>query len=295
MENSSLEPDNLEEVLMELNKLEKRLGESSSADKSQSVITPVLDEYLNSVARTGATHFPWPKIKPLFRAKLESVIDEFHAFSPTDNLPAVPNVDAFSFSACREKVFQQLECFCGVPFTVQRLCELMTAPKRHYKRSDKFMRALEKNMLIVSTVDPKAGTFVQPTRRDSNVSASAREGAGSSSAAGSDVMLNGDHDEDEMRGEPEKKYARLSPASSSSSSSSSMATATSPARKSESPSGSEAMEVDEPAVGGPCDSHDSDSLSAGAEANSSGSRQAGEKDAAPLANAEDDDEDGRRH
>ena len=30
------------------------------------------------------------------------------------------------------------------PFLSQRLCELLTQPKRHYKRVDKFMRGLEK-------------------------------------------------------------------------------------------------------------------------------------------------------
>lgn len=75
--------------------------------------------------------------------------------SPTESIPPVPNVDQFSFSACREKVFQQLDCFNGIPFTVQRLCELLTSPTKHYKRTDKFMRALEKNMLIVSTIEPR--------------------------------------------------------------------------------------------------------------------------------------------
>merc|ERR1719362_2465120 len=46
--------------------------------------------------------------------------------------------------------------FAGIPFTVQRLAELLTSPRRHYKRTDKFMRALEKNMLIVSTVEARA-------------------------------------------------------------------------------------------------------------------------------------------
>jgi serine/threonine-protein phosphatase 4 regulatory subunit 2 len=38
----------------------------------------------------------------------------------------------------------------------QRLCELLTQPKRHYKRVDKLMRGLEKVMLVVSTVEPLA-------------------------------------------------------------------------------------------------------------------------------------------
>ena len=76
--------------------------------------------------------------------------------SPTENIPSVPNVDVFNFGAIRNKVFEQLDAFAGIPFTVQRLAELLTSPKRHYKRTDKFMRALEKNMLIVSTVEARA-------------------------------------------------------------------------------------------------------------------------------------------
>lgn len=33
-----------------------------------------------------------------------------------------------------------------------RLCELLTTPSRHYKRLDKFLRALEKNINVVTTV-----------------------------------------------------------------------------------------------------------------------------------------------
>ena len=140
--------DNMEDVLMELNKFESRPATSEP-------LPPLLEDYLTHVAKTGATLFAWAKIKPLLRAKLERVIEEFYSHSPVDELPAVPNVDQFSFPACREKVFQQLDCFAGIPFTVQRLCELLTAPRKHYKRTDKFMRALEKNMLIVSCVEPR--------------------------------------------------------------------------------------------------------------------------------------------
>ncbi|CAB4063390.1 PPP4R2 [Lepeophtheirus salmonis] len=57
------------------------------------------------------------------------------------------------FDVVKDTVFEQLEFFAGIPFTVQRLCELLTSPSKHYKRTDKFMRALEKNMLVVSTVE----------------------------------------------------------------------------------------------------------------------------------------------
>ena len=108
------------------------------------------------MAKTGNANFPWSKIKPLFRIKLENVISDFSSISPTDEIPPVPNVDVFNFAAIKNKVFEQLDAFAGIPFTVQRLAELLTTPRRHYKRTDKFMRALEKNMLIVSTVEARA-------------------------------------------------------------------------------------------------------------------------------------------
>ena len=166
--------ENLEEVLLELNRFEKSStngkdeptgaseGESSdlaAANAAAAVkIPPLLEEYISFVAKTGNTCFPWPKIKPLIKLKLEQVIAEFYSTSPTEDLPSVPNVDPFSFTACRDKVFAQLEFFNGIPFTVQRLCELLVAPKKHYKRTDKFMRALEKNVLVVSTVEAKANS-----------------------------------------------------------------------------------------------------------------------------------------
>lgn len=32
----------------------------------------------------------------------------------------------------------------SAPFTIQRLCELITHPQKQYKRTDKFMRGIEK-------------------------------------------------------------------------------------------------------------------------------------------------------
>merc|ERR1719429_8693 len=142
-----LTSDDLEEVLLELNRFEKSPAQN---------IPNLLERYLEFVARTGSANFPWTKVKPLFRSKLENVIIDFSNLSPADEVPPVPNVDVFNFAAIRNKVFEQLDAFAGIPFTVQRLAELLTSPRRHYKRTDKFMRALEKNMLIVSTVEARA-------------------------------------------------------------------------------------------------------------------------------------------
>lgn len=68
-----------------------------------------------------------------------------------------------SFISCpREKCTCKTSFICySAPFTIQRLCELIVEPEKHYKRIDKFMRALEKNLQIVTTVS-KEGRWVSP-------------------------------------------------------------------------------------------------------------------------------------
>uniref|UniRef100_A0A6I8P151 Protein phosphatase 4 regulatory subunit 2 n=1 Tax=Ornithorhynchus anatinus TaxID=9258 RepID=A0A6I8P151_ORNAN len=40
------------------------------------------------------------------------------------------------------------------PFTIQRLCELLTDPRRNYTGTDKFLRGIEKNVMVVSCIQP---------------------------------------------------------------------------------------------------------------------------------------------
>jgi len=40
-------------------------------------------------------------------------------------------------------------CVVSAPFTIQRLCELLVDPNKHYKTMEKFMRAVEKVTEIV--------------------------------------------------------------------------------------------------------------------------------------------------
>lgn len=56
-------------------------------------------------------------------------------------------MDAFNYENLKTALLERLDLFHAAPFTVQRLCELLTNPKKHYCRLDKFMRALEKNIL----------------------------------------------------------------------------------------------------------------------------------------------------
>ena len=68
----------------------------------------------------------------------------------------------------KERIFEQLESYTGIPFTVQRLCELIVQPRKHYKRTDKFMRGLEKIMLVVSTIDPNPNSQDESNKQENS-------------------------------------------------------------------------------------------------------------------------------
>ena len=60
-------------------------------------------------------------------------------------------LDSFS-RYCKMRTLFQKEMYgwllvcpaCSAPFTIQRLCEMMCEPQRHYRCSEKFMRGIEK-------------------------------------------------------------------------------------------------------------------------------------------------------
>lgn len=158
--------DNLEEVLQALDEFQK---------VRPSEIPRELEDYLCWVAKTGDPVYQWSLIKTLFREKLTRVMTEFYESCPTLDLAPCPNVEHFNYDMMKSNLLERLESFANAPFTVQRICELLTAPRKEYNRVDKFMRAIEKNILVVSTREP--GPI---TRRTEN----------------GDGMVNGSVDED---------------------------------------------------------------------------------------------------
>jgi serine/threonine-protein phosphatase 4 regulatory subunit 2 len=69
-------------------------------------------------------------------------------------LPSYPNVDPFNYEAMKKMLVDKLDSFSSAPFTIQRISELLSEPRKQYSRVDKFMRAVEKTILVVSTTPP---------------------------------------------------------------------------------------------------------------------------------------------
>ncbi|KAK2460588.1 hypothetical protein APHAL10511_007058 [Amanita phalloides] len=53
----------------------------------------------------------------------------------------------------KQRIFDQLHEFEKPPFTIQRLCELCLYPRNQYKSIGKYLRAVEKSILVTSTWD----------------------------------------------------------------------------------------------------------------------------------------------
>ncbi|KAM9350771.1 serine/threonine-protein phosphatase 4 regulatory subunit 2-A-like [Symphorus nematophorus] len=97
---------------------------------------------------------PWSQFKTYFMFKLEKVMDDFHASTPEQRGPHNPNVDYVPFEEMKMRILKIVDGYNGIPFTIQRLCELLTDPKRNYTGTDKFLMGLEKNVMVVSCVYP---------------------------------------------------------------------------------------------------------------------------------------------
>ncbi|VDO03714.1 unnamed protein product [Rodentolepis nana] len=111
----------------------------------------ILDEYLREIAKHGLTFIPWIHIKPLILLKFNHIMDEF--IDDVDENLHQNVLRSTDVNDLRERVYKILSQFEGTPFTIQRICELLSDPRKHYSRPDKFLRGFEKVCLVVSTVD----------------------------------------------------------------------------------------------------------------------------------------------
>ncbi|XP_023946991.2 serine/threonine-protein phosphatase 4 regulatory subunit 2 [Bicyclus anynana] len=145
--------ENTEEVFHFLEEFSKRKPKT---------IPQELNDYLAYVARTGDPVYQWSIVKSLFKEKLLNVITDFYETNPGIEIPPYPNVDPFNYDIMKNSLIEKLDSFNSAPFTVQRICELLTFPRKQYNRIDKFMRAIEKNILVVSTREPGHQRHAEP-------------------------------------------------------------------------------------------------------------------------------------
>lgn len=138
--------------MMEVDSLQEALRDFDKKAKQEA--SPLLEQFLCHIAKTGETMVQWSQFRNYFLFKLEKVMDDFRASAPEQRGPANPNVESIPFEDMKERILKIVKGYNGIPFTIQRLCELLTEPKRNYTGTDKFLRGVEKNVMVVSCVHP---------------------------------------------------------------------------------------------------------------------------------------------
>lgn len=114
-------------------------GATSSADVLQSIAhLGVLPAGTDWTAARGAIH-----------AQLAQVLAEFAAEGQAESAPMMEE-DSLQVEPelTDEELCARLEEFEGPPFTIQRLCELLLEPRRHYRRRSKFAFACGKLLTV---------------------------------------------------------------------------------------------------------------------------------------------------
>ena len=96
------------------------------------------------------------QFKGYFTFKLEKVVGDFRTSAPKPRGAANPNAEYIPFDETKERILEIVAGFNGIPFTIQRLCELLTDPRRNYTGTGKFFRQVEKNVMVVSCVYPSS-------------------------------------------------------------------------------------------------------------------------------------------
>ncbi|PAV65210.1 hypothetical protein WR25_14533 [Diploscapter pachys] len=115
--------------------------------------SPQIEEYFEFVAQVGIPCVSWDKIKPAFLWKIKFVMDEVVRVEKLKSGTQSTSADGnSSFDETYKAILDKAADFDGAPFTWQRICELLTTPARHYKKAEKFVRALDKAVNVVTTV-----------------------------------------------------------------------------------------------------------------------------------------------
>ncbi|CAB3407732.1 unnamed protein product [Caenorhabditis bovis] len=138
-----------------------------------------VEGYFVASAMWGVPALSWDIVRPVFLWKLEFVINEFRNCDneqkrpeserespekpdtpvknrlsvlgkPQSLIRAIPV--PFDMDEAIEFILNKAKSFDGFPFTWQRICELLSTPKLHYNRCDKFVRAVDKVINVVTTI-----------------------------------------------------------------------------------------------------------------------------------------------
>ncbi|KAJ3031345.1 Serine/threonine-protein phosphatase 4 regulatory subunit 2 [Rhizophlyctis rosea] len=127
------------------------LQEFAQKSPSERQWIPAFDIILEQIAETCETNHPWSLLREVLKAKINlNVKMDPVAAAEGATLPDTgETIDEYL-----QRISTAMNIFDRPPFTLQRLCELATRPTEHHKTVWKYLRAVEKVLLVTSYDDP---------------------------------------------------------------------------------------------------------------------------------------------
>ncbi|KAI3979085.1 hypothetical protein MKX01_016260 [Papaver californicum] len=120
-----------------------------------------LTEILSIIAATGKFWHPWEMLQMLLSFKLKQVLSEYPEAQLTSDQQTSKLGETYPDLV--KRLDQALHSFIeGPPFTLQRICEILLAARNIYPNLSKLALALEKNLLVTSTLSVSTSTDPYP-------------------------------------------------------------------------------------------------------------------------------------
>jgi len=148
---NSISVDSNSQQTFDVDELVKAVESFATEDSPDKTLCEKHDNFFHHVAKTGDILTSWKNVKEVFIQKLTKVIGNFHDESEYTEGKINNNCENLKFDDMKKILIEKAMSFENVPFTFQRLCELLSNPSKNYTRCDKYMRALDKNMKVVSS------------------------------------------------------------------------------------------------------------------------------------------------
>ncbi|KAG9448156.1 hypothetical protein H6P81_014284 [Aristolochia fimbriata] len=209
----------------------KNVDEQSTnhEEVKQEISEEEIRSILEVIAATGKFWHDWNILKGLLSYRLKQVLADYpESEKKPDVGPQSSSLSGETYPELEKRLDEALLSFeDGPPFTLQRLCEILLTPKAIYTNLSKLALALEKNLLVTTTLrvctDPYPSTTAQgPVEPEKAEGAQAdevhTENGIDPKCLGDEEMIDADVGEDDknmdMATTGEESFARASEADS---------------------------------------------------------------------------------
>ncbi|CAH9127467.1 unnamed protein product [Cuscuta epithymum] len=166
---------------------------------------------MEEIAATGKCWHDWDKLKRFLSFYLKQILSDYPDSKLTHELQQISAIGE-PFPDLVKRLDHDLNSFTnGPPFTLQRLCEILLDPRSIYPKLSKLALALEKNLLVASTLtisdDPSTATMQKAGEPETEPSPLVSQHPSSNLVVPNGVETRRAEDTDEVMGEVEGNEA----------------------------------------------------------------------------------------